>query len=80
MFLERRGEITAVLRKHHGILIAVQQEYRHLFKGFRVAERRESRQRLIPVGGRDAVGPLGVYRSFCNFPLGGNFSGYRVLG
>ena len=21
-----------------------------------------------------------VYRSFCNFPLAGNFSGYRVLG
>ena len=21
-----------------------------------------------------------VYRSFCNFPLGGNFSGYRVFG
>ena len=21
-----------------------------------------------------------MYRSFCNFPLGGNFSGYRVFG
>ena len=24
--------------------------------------------------------PEAVYRSFCNFPLGGNFSGYRVFG
>ncbi len=33
-----------------------------------------------PISDTDLWPWVGVYRSFCNFPLRGNFSGYRGLG